>query len=367
MTEFELVTARLVLRSWRPSDRPPFATMNADPEVMEFFPAPLTRAESDTLVERFEGERVARGFCPWAVEERASGAFIGFVGLHQVPEYLPCAPAVEVGWRLARPFWGRGYATEAATAAVDFAFDTLHADEVVSFTSTVNVRSRAVMERLSMTRRPAEDFDHPHVVQGHPLRPHVLYRLGAAAWRGRVPVQVQDVRYRRATEHDVEAIAGLHAESWRQNYRGAYSDSFLDGHVLADRVTVWTDRLTHPHPDRITFVAEHRGEVVGFAHTVFDDHPTWGALLDNLHVARSAKRRGIGRHLMARAAAAVVERTPSTGLSLWVLEQNTAAQAFYEALGGTCVEHGVANAPDGGHPPRLRYAWSDPAALLAGS
>ena len=172
------------------------------------------------------------------------------------------------------------------------------------------------------------------------------------------------VEYRQATPSDVPAIAGLHADSWRRNYRGALADSFLDGDVLADRLSVWGERLAHPGPDHSTIVAEDDGAVVGFAHTIFDDHPAWGALLDNLHVADAMKRRGVGRDLMAETATTVVAQTPSTGLYLWVLEQNTAAQAFYGALGGRCVERGFGSPPGGGHPPRLRYAWPDPTVLL---
>jgi ribosomal-protein-alanine N-acetyltransferase len=182
---FELRTARLVLRGWRWADRDAFARMNADPVVMEFFPATLRREQSDGLVDHFESELAARGFCPWTVEEQSSGAFVGFVGLHAVPEFLPFAPAIEVGWRLARSFWGKGYATEAAETSARFAFTTLGAPEIVSFTSVVNLRSRKVMERLSMSRDLTGDFEHPNVAPGHALRPHVLYRLGVDAWRRR--------------------------------------------------------------------------------------------------------------------------------------------------------------------------------------
>jgi ribosomal protein S18 acetylase RimI-like enzyme len=172
------------------------------------------------------------------------------------------------------------------------------------------------------------------------------------------------VEYRHASASDVPAIAGLHADSWRRNYRGAFADSFLDGNVLDDRLSVWGQRLAHPGPGQSTVVAEDDGVVVGFAHTVFDDHPTWGALLDNLHVSDTVKRQGVGRNLMARTAASVLSRTAPTGLYLWVLEQNTAAQAFYGSLGGTAVERGFGSPPGGGRPPRIRYAWPDPKVLL---
>lgn len=171
------------------------------------------------------------------------------------------------------------------------------------------------------------------------------------------------MRFRNATEHDVQAIAALHTDSWRRNYRGAYSDAFLDGDVVADRLSVWTDRLTAPRPDAVTIVAERDGVVAGFAHTVLDDDPTWGALLDNLHVAHGLMRGRIGSRLMAETAYSVVDRRPSAGLYLWVLEQNTAAQAFYEARGGTRVGQSVTEAPGGGTVVVLRYAWPDPSKL----
>ena len=170
--------------------------------------------------------------------------------------------------------------------------------------------------------------------------------------------------YRPATAPDSDAIGRLHADSWQRNYRGAFSDAFLDGDVLTDRLTVWGERLRTPTPDRRTIVAEDDGDVVGFVHIVFGDDPTWGALVDNLHVSHSLKRRGVGRQLMSGAGSAVREQTPSTGLYLWVLEQNTAAQGFYESIGGTRVERGFGSPPGGGRPPRLRYSWADPTVLI---
>ena len=163
-------TERLVLRQWREADKEPFAALNADPVVMEHFPATMTREASDAFAD-FNRERIAeRGWGLWAVE--ADGAFIGYVGLSE-PGFMP---GVEIGWRLAKDAWGHGYATEAARAALDYARDELGLDEVVSFTSTTNVRSQRVMERLGMTHDPADDFDHPRVDDPR-LRRHVLYRL----------------------------------------------------------------------------------------------------------------------------------------------------------------------------------------------
>ena len=179
----ELGSARLVLRRWRDADLAPFAWMNADPEVMEHFPARLSREESDALARRFDARFDEQGFGVWALEIAATGEFIGFCGLN-VPSFdAHFTPAVEVGWRLARPHWGHGYATESARTALAFAFGEVGLAEVVSFTTRANERSRAVMRRLGMTHDEADDFEHPRLAPGHAQRPHVLYRLRAEAWR----------------------------------------------------------------------------------------------------------------------------------------------------------------------------------------
>jgi RimJ/RimL family protein N-acetyltransferase len=173
----KIATEWLLLRRWRPEDLGPFAAINADLEVMEHFPGPLTRRESDELVERIEAGFERNGFGIWALELRDGGELIGFAGL-AVPGFeAPFTPGVEVGWRLARPAWGHGYAAEAGHAALDFGFDGLGLTEIVSFTSVGNRRSQAVMERLGMSRDPAGDFDHPLLAPGDPLRRHVLYRV----------------------------------------------------------------------------------------------------------------------------------------------------------------------------------------------
>ena len=157
---------------------------------------------------------------------------------------------------------------------------------------------------------------------------------------------VAEPQFRLAGPADAAAVAHLHADSWRRHYRGAYSDAFLDGDVVADRLAVWTERLREPDPRRCTILAEH-GRLVGFAHTVFSDDPTWGALLDNLHVADGHKRRGIGSRLLALTVEAVIERPEGSGLYLWVLEQNVDAQAFYEARAGNACSDARHRRPAG--------------------
>lgn len=173
------------MRGWRPADREPFAAMNADPEVMEHFPAMLSRAESDTFVDRIEAAFARDGFGLWALEVTETGAFIGFTGLIMQTFEAHFTPAVEVGWRLARTAWGHGYASEAARAALAYGFDHASLTEIVSMTTVANTRSQAVMRRIGMTRDPADDFEHSKIPAGSPLRPHVLYRITADDWHRR--------------------------------------------------------------------------------------------------------------------------------------------------------------------------------------
>jgi RimJ/RimL family protein N-acetyltransferase len=177
----ELRTDRLLLRAWRESDLEPYAALNADPLVMEHFPALLDRVESDQMIGRMQHNLDERGFGLLATERLDTGELIGFVGL-SVPRFeAPFMPAVEIGWRLARSAWGHGFATEAARSVLADGFGRVGLPAVVSLTTVGNERSRAVMRRLGMTRDPADDFDHPMLPAGHPLRRHVLYRLSGPA------------------------------------------------------------------------------------------------------------------------------------------------------------------------------------------
>ncbi|GAA3760664.1 GNAT family N-acetyltransferase [Salinactinospora qingdaonensis] len=176
-------TPRLLMRRWCSADRKPFAAMNADPVVMEYFPATQTRAASDAAIDRFERGFERDGFGLWALQRRDTGAFIGFTGLKRVEFTAAFTPAVEVGWRLYSQAWGQGYASEAARAAVRFGFTSAGLDEIVSLTAVTNERSRRVMRRLGMTHDPADDFRHPSIEPDHPLAPHVLYRLSRSRWR----------------------------------------------------------------------------------------------------------------------------------------------------------------------------------------
>jgi RimJ/RimL family protein N-acetyltransferase len=171
-----------LLRDWEERDLRPFAAVNADPQVMAFFPARLNRAESDALAQRIATALARDGFGFYAVEVKSTGDFVGFVGLFRPSFEAHFTPAVEIGWRLGRSAWGKGYATEAARACLAHGFSRLGFSEIVSFTAQGNQRSVAVMERLGMSHSPEDDFDHPALPDGSPLRRHLLYRLSAENW-----------------------------------------------------------------------------------------------------------------------------------------------------------------------------------------
>jgi RimJ/RimL family protein N-acetyltransferase len=181
MTVIEPETERLLLRQWRVEDREPFAALNADRRVMEFFPSTLDRAASDALIDDFESFIAEHAWGFWAVELKRTRDFIGSIGLLIPRAKLPFAPCVEVGWRLAPLHWGNGYATEGARSALAVGFDTLELDEILAFTSVLNRRSRAVMERLGM-REETDTFEHPSVPLGSRIRTHCAYRLSRAEW-----------------------------------------------------------------------------------------------------------------------------------------------------------------------------------------
>jgi RimJ/RimL family protein N-acetyltransferase len=178
----ELESARLLLRQWSDEDLPEFAAMCADPQVMRYFPAPLSRLESASLIGRIRGHFAEHGFGLWALERKDTGAFIGFTGLAEVGFDARFTPATEIGWRLAREHWGLGYASEAAWTALRCGFDRLALKEVVSFTTETNTPSQKVMQAIGMHHDSADDFDHPMLAADHPLRHHALYRITREQW-----------------------------------------------------------------------------------------------------------------------------------------------------------------------------------------
>jgi anti-anti-sigma factor len=229
----ELLTERLLLRRWRREDREPFAAMNADPIVMEHFLSVLSKAESNAFVDRIETRFDECGYGLWAAEVPGHAQFIGFVGLAAVPEDLPFAPAMEVGWRLARPYWGLGYASEGAHAALACGSERFGITEYVSMTARTNLRSQRVMRRIGMTRHARDDFDHPRIPVGHPQRPHVLYRT--AVTLPRVEVQRAMVTTTGTNPVVVTAVGEFDFES-SERLRSALMTvtAEFDGDVIVD-------------------------------------------------------------------------------------------------------------------------------------
>ena len=180
-----LKTKRLLLRPWREEDLEPFAHLNADARVMEYFPSILSREESVQMAHRMQAAIEKRGWGFWAVSVPGIAEFIGFIGLNKIESTyaVPFAPAVEIGWRLAFDYWGKGYATEGALACLKYGFEVLNLEEIVSFTAVQNQRSRRLMEKLGMHRDPKDDFENPKIPEGHPLRRHVLYRIRRKEWQ----------------------------------------------------------------------------------------------------------------------------------------------------------------------------------------
>ncbi|WP_284090552.1 GNAT family N-acetyltransferase [Acinetobacter pittii] len=173
-------TQRLILRQWKESDVEPFITMGLDQHVMQFFPNLLTPQESHNLIQKISSLIDKNGWGFWAVELKETHQFIGFIGLHSQPEQFDFSPCVEIGWRLAKGFWKQGYATEGAKAALDYGFNVLNLDKIVSFTTNINTPSQAVMERLGMHK--VKNFDHPKVLLHHHLKAHVLYEIMSSSF-----------------------------------------------------------------------------------------------------------------------------------------------------------------------------------------
>jgi len=200
----EFDTPRLAFRVWQDRHRAPFAAMNADPEVMRHFPALLSAEQTNAGIDIWLQQFEQQGWSNWAVELRATGEFIGFIGLSVPRRPLPFGPCVEIGWRLKRAAWGQGYATEGAAACLHIGFEQLGLDEIVSFTALTNRASEAVMQRIGM-RRAAADFDHPALPEGHALQRHCLYTIGRAQW--------SCLQARPALRHAAAAGAGPHAKA----------------------------------------------------------------------------------------------------------------------------------------------------------
>lgn len=302
-TKTYLTTPRLLLRGWSEADAEPFAAMNADPRVMEYFPNPLSFDESEALRRRCMAELEAEGFGPYAVERRSDGAFLGFVGLHRVKFEADFTPAVEIGWRLRADAWGHGYACEAARAVLDDAFGRLGLARVVAFAAVGNLRSQRVMERIGMRR--TEEFDHPALAADHPLSRHALY----AADR---PLRFELKAFGELDVAELHALTMLRERVF-----------FLEQHITqpdADAVDLRSLFLWHTEAD----------EAVGVLRVIPPGTVGPEASIGRVAVDARWRRRGICRAMVRRALDEIGRRWPGVAVRISAQSYLT---AFYEEMG----------------------------------
>jgi RimJ/RimL family protein N-acetyltransferase len=329
-----LLTERLILREWRESDVDMFASLSADPEVMEYLQL-ADRAASDALALRIRDHFVKHGFGFWAVEIPGQVPFIGFVGLMVTRYQAHFTPSVEIGWRLGREHWGKGYATEAAKASLDFGFRTLALSEIVATTVPLNRRSRAVMDRLGMTQSTGDDFDHPLVPAEHSLKRSILYRLSHERWTGQTglsELKVTDrVVIRRAILADAPAMVRF-VETLRAEKLDTISQQ--PAPTLAEE----KDFIKKAEKrERAFFLLALSGvEVVGLldlwaGERVYNRH----AAKFGVSVANGWRGRGVGRKLVQAAIAETKKWEGFCRLELEVAPWNAVAIHLYEAMGFT--------------------------------
>ncbi len=255
-------TSRLILRQWKDSDLAPFAALNADPRVREFFPGLQSREESDHDAQRIADHIAKYGWGFWAVSLIETDEFIGFIGLNKVHFQAHFTPAVEVGWRLAFDYWGKGYATEGAKAALTYGFETLNLNEIVSFTSVQNMRSRRIMEKIGMHHIPEDDFDHPKLAKDHPLKRHVLYRMTQKEWRC---YMVEDIACKTDVPSPVHLIYSEQEKKKALHFR---QKEFFDQRGFKDPYAWSLDAKDHLH-----WLLYERDKVIGYAHVqIWPEH-----------------------------------------------------------------------------------------------
>ncbi len=317
-----LTTERLIIRQWRHSDLDAMAAINADPKVMEHFESTIDRDQTHIFIERSIARFEKFGYCFSPVEVKDTHEFIGFVGLNYVDDLkIPCAPAVEIGWRLATRFWGKGYATEAASAIINHAFSTLGLDSLVSFTAATNLRSRKVMERIGFVYDQNGDFDHPKIAIEHPLRRHVLYRLEIK--------MILNLTHRKAKIDDLRSIITLLLEDDLGKIRESTSlevdQRYIDAFKKIDADT-----------NQYLMVVEGANEIVGTCHLTIMPSLTFTGQtrvqIEAVRVTEKFRGKGIGEW-MIQAAITYGKSVGATIVQLTTNKNRPRAKKFYEKLG----------------------------------
>lgn len=307
-----LKTKRLILRPWRDEDLEPFAQLNADPRVMEYFPSTLSQEESHQMVRRMQAKLEERGWGWWAVSAPGVSEFIGFIGLNDLNKSTFPAqftPATEIGWRLAHAHWGNSYAAEGAAACLKYGFETLNLDEIVSFTAVQNMRSRRIMEKIGMHHDPKDDFDHPKIPEGHPLRRHVLYRLKQKEWIAQQSAEYLSIRICKTPEENKSAIA------FRQKH-------FFDERGIQDPYA-WTVG----HENHQDFLLLKGDDIIGYAHVQY--WPQHRAALRIIVIDQKQRRKGYGSYLMH----SCEQFLKKDDIRILHTEAHPTALKFYESLG----------------------------------
>lgn len=320
MTPITLDTPRLILRPWRDDDADSFAAMFADPAIMEFLGPMLDRAATGAVIGRIRSHFAAHGFGWWAAELRATGAFIGFIGLSHIPFEAPFTPAIEIGWRLAGAHWGRGYATEGARAALACGFSQLGLAEIVSLTVPANARSRRVMERIGMTHDPADDFDHPRLPEGDPLRRHVLYRISRARWEQAAPARIAAVG---SADDLAAAIALFRAYAASLEVDLAYQDFAAELAAMPGKYA--------PPSGALLLARDVSGTPIGCV-GLRPIAPSGCCEMKRLYVAPAGRGSGLGERLV-QAVIAEARRIGYREMRLDTLPTMTGAIALYRKLG----------------------------------
>ncbi|MBS0624378.1 MAG: GNAT family N-acetyltransferase [Verrucomicrobia bacterium] len=304
-----LKTKRLILRPWKEADLAPFAALNADPKVMEYFPSILTKEQSEATLKSSQAHIEKYGWGKWAVTLIETGEFIGRIGLEELDFQANFSSNIELGYRLAFEHWGKGYASEGANAALKYGFNYLNLNEIIAFTPVQNMLSRAVMKRIGMHHDSKDDFDHPKLLEGHPLRRYVLYRISQKEWVAQQSDEGLTVRKCKTAEEIKAAI------EFRQKH-------FFDERGIQDPY-VWTfGHESHHH-----FTLKKGNNLIGYAHIQY--WPNHRAALRIIVINQKQKRKGYGSYLMQYCEQVLKEE----GIQTLHTEAHPTALKFYEHLG----------------------------------